>query len=312
MKPIPGLNDLRVFEAAARLRNFRQAAEELNLTHGAVSHRMRALEEQLGVSLFERQHGMRLTEAGQQLYRSTEAALRLLQAGIEQIAQTQNGNTQRLRISALPSFTLHWLLPRLPDFRRQYPDIVVEIDTGVELVDLARDGFDIALRLGHGRWSGLFSEKLFDDFYYAAATPAFLREHGPVSLDSLGQLPLIHHAELKGGVTWTEFFHGKTSTLPALLNLTVFHESNVVLQAAEQGLGLALLRHSIAAAAVSSGRLVRQFDYALRGEYDYYFVCQPTHRSLQRIMQFHGWLRQQCQSFKAESAALRLPLQNEI
>ena len=104
MKIIPGLNDLRIFECAARLQHFRQAAEELHLTHSAVSHRIRSLEERLGMTLFERQNGVSLTDAGRELYGVVRHSLSALSAGIERTTQRYASTKKRVRLSLLPCF----------------------------------------------------------------------------------------------------------------------------------------------------------------------------------------------------------------
>src|SRR6185295_13285945 len=157
------LHMLPAFRAVAELQNLRAAAETLHLTHSAVSQQIRGLEEQLGFELFERR-GRRvvLNSAGQALLRSVQAALALLDDGVQAAAAANSGTAQRLRMTVLPSFAQRWLLPRMGRWRERHPDIALEIDASQQLVDLQREGFHAGLRVGRGPWPGMEAESLFD------------------------------------------------------------------------------------------------------------------------------------------------------
>src|SRR5437870_6250631 len=162
MARIP-LQTLPTFRSVARLANLRAAAEELHLTHSAVSQQIRNLEEQLGFALFERR-GRRvvLNPAGEALLRSVEPALAQLSDGVQAAAAAASGSAQRLRVTTVPSFAQRWLLPRMARWRERHPNLALEIDASQQLVDLPREGFHAALRQGKGPWPGLETVRLFE------------------------------------------------------------------------------------------------------------------------------------------------------
>src|SRR5690348_8399241 len=151
---LPPLSALRAFEAAARLGSFSRAAEEISVTHSAVSHQVRALERALGTPLFQR-HGKRvaLTEAGRHFSERVGAALRDI-AEAARFVQRSARDKNVLTITTLPSFAARWLLPRLGRFMEQHPQLAVSVHTSLALVDLERDEVDLAIRFGNGQWPG--------------------------------------------------------------------------------------------------------------------------------------------------------------
>src|SRR5439155_25050732 len=169
---LPPLSTLRAFEAAARLESFSRAAEEISVTHGAVSHQIRALERALGIALFQR-NGRRvsLTAAGRHFADRVGAALRDIAEAAQFIRRGERDNV--LTLSTLPSFAARWLLPRIGRFIEQHPEIAVSIHTSLALVDLERDEVDLAIRFGGGHWPGLEAQKFLDDEFFPVASPRF-------------------------------------------------------------------------------------------------------------------------------------------
>ena len=157
------LNTLIAFRAVAELENLRAAAEEMHLTHSAVSQQIRWLEEQLVFAWFDRL-GRRvvLNAAGQALLRSVQSALALLDDGVQAAAAAAGGAAQRLRVTVLPSFANRWLMPRMSRWRERHPDLPLEIEASIRVVDLQREGFHAAVRQGKGPWAGLDSERLWE------------------------------------------------------------------------------------------------------------------------------------------------------
>src|SRR5579859_2016623 len=170
---LPPLTTLRAFEAAARLGSFTRAAEEISVTHGAVSHQVRALERALSTPLFQR-NGRRvvLTAAGRHFADRVGAALRDI-AEAARFIQRGERDKNILTISTLPSFAARWLLPRLGRFMEQHPEIAVNVHTSLSLVDLPRDEVDLAIRFGRGDWPGLEAHKFLDDEFFPVASPRF-------------------------------------------------------------------------------------------------------------------------------------------
>ena len=171
-RSLPPLETFRFFEAAARHLNFTRAAEEMHVTHGAVSQRIKRLEEHLGMALFRRSgRSMLLTDEGRRLLERVRTAISEIAEGVEAI---RSGTRDRiLTISTLPGFAAYWLLPRLADFNEHHPDIEVNIRASLSLTDFTRDGVDMAVRFGAGAWPGLKSIKLFDEELVPVCSPAF-------------------------------------------------------------------------------------------------------------------------------------------
>src|SRR5258705_1391188 len=169
---LPPLETFRFFEAAARHLNFTRAAEEMHVTHGAVSQRIKRLEESLGRRLFRRD-GKRtvLTAEGSRLLERVRAAIAELADGIDSIRP--NDGEQILTISTPPCFAAYWLLPRLADFNEHHPDIQVNLRASRTLANFIRDGIDMAVRFRPGTLARLKSIKLYDDEMIPVCSPAF-------------------------------------------------------------------------------------------------------------------------------------------
>ena len=171
---LPPLSALRPFEAAARLESFSRAAEELHLTHGAVSRQVRALEEHLGAQLFSR-HGKRvaLTPTGRTFAERIRDALEDLARAADEASDNRRGN--RLTVSVLPSFASRWLMPRLIRFMDANPGIEVNVNASTALANFAAEEVDVAIRFGRGPWPPLACERFLDDEYFPVASPRMNR-----------------------------------------------------------------------------------------------------------------------------------------
>jgi LysR family glycine cleavage system transcriptional activator len=172
LRRLPNLAALRAFEAAARHENFSRAAEEIHVTHGAISHQVRALEEELGVALFVR-HGKRIaiTQEGERFASAIRKALTEVAVAAE--SMKAGARQKRLTITALPSFAARWLSPRIGRFIEQHPDVEVMLQSSGQLTDFVRESVDVGIRFGRGSYPGLMTEKLTDDYYYPVASPRF-------------------------------------------------------------------------------------------------------------------------------------------
>jgi LysR family glycine cleavage system transcriptional activator len=161
-RTLPPLKTFRFFEAVARHLHFTHAAEEMLVTHGAVSQRIKRLEQHLGTSLFRRSgRGVLLTDEGRRLLERVRTAISEIAEEVEAI---RSGDRDRiLTTSMLPGFAAYWLLPRLAEFIERHPDIEVNIRATLSLTDFIRDGVDMAVRFGPGAWPGLISIKLYDE-----------------------------------------------------------------------------------------------------------------------------------------------------
>jgi LysR family glycine cleavage system transcriptional activator len=255
---LPPLGALRAFEAAARLGSFSRAAEEISVTHGAVSHQVRALERALGALLFQRNgRGIALTTAGQHLAERVGAALRDI-AEAAQVVRRTSRDKNVLTISTLPSFAARWLLPRLGRFMEQHPQIAVTVHTSLGLVDLQREEVDLAIRFGGGNWPGLAAHKFMEDEFFPVASPSFNRGRLPTRPADLAKFRLMRSHK----VPWAPWFRAAGVKLEEPRN-AVFNDSSLLLQAAMDGRGIALARRSIAEDDIRAGRLVRLFKVAV-------------------------------------------------
>lgn len=280
---------LATFRAVAEVGNLRAAAETLHLTHSAVSQQIRGLEDVLGFPLFDRR-GRRivLNAAGRALQASVRDAFSRLEDGVQAAAAVASGDAQRLRLTVLPSFGQRWLLPRIGRWRERYPDIALEIDASIRAMDLVREGFHAAVRQGTGPWPGLASERLFDrPPIIVVASPAAARRLAGVAPEAFAREPLLGDAEL-----WRDWFAAaglRTRVTP----VAAFNDAGLMLQAAEQSLGLALSREILAADALVDGRLVQLSPIAIThpDAEPYHFVYPPGLAEWPPIAALRRWLR---------------------
>jgi LysR family glycine cleavage system transcriptional activator len=283
------LNTLTAFRSVAELQNLRAAADVLHLTHSAVSQQIRGLEEQLGFQLFERR-GRRvvLNPAGEALLRSVQTALSQLDDGVQAAAAAASGTAQRIRVTAVPSFAQRWLLPRIGRWRERHPGLALEIDASHQLVDLQREGFHAGLRQGRGPWAGLESERLFDMPMpiIVVGSPSAARRLLGAQPEALAREPLLGDSEL-----WDLWFAAaglRTQVTP----VANFNDAGLMLQAAEQNLGLALGRELLAADALQDGRLVRLSPLSITHEdaTPYHLVYPPSVRDWPPLAALRQWL----------------------
>lgn len=303
------LHTLPVFRTAARLQNLRATAVEMHLTHSAVSQQIGVLEQQLGFALFERR-GRRivLNEAGQTLLCSVESALAQLDVGVLAAAATAIGTAQRLRLTVMPSFLQRWLLPRMQRWRERHPDIALELHSSQQVIDLQRDGFHAALRQGRGGWPGLSDERLLDSPLVVVASPATARR-----LQGSGAAALVHEPLLGDADLWDRWFSEaglKLRTNP----VASFNDAGLMLQAAEQGLGIALGREFMVADALRDGLLVQLSEQRLAPDADfasYFLVYPPSLRDWAPLQALRHWLHDEVRALQnpqAPPAAIVVPV----
>ncbi len=282
------LNTLPTFRVAAQLQNLRATAEQLYLTHSAVSQQIALLEAQVGLALFDRRgRGLVLNAAGQALLRAVGPALDGLAQGVMAAQAAASGQAQQLRITVVPSFAQRWLLPRMPRWHERHPDILLDVHASLQVVDLAHEGFHAALRAGRGPWKGLTGERLIESPLIAVAAPARAARlrHGDHA--AIAAEPLLGSNEL-----WAEFLalcgcplRGKT--------VADFNDSGLMLQAAESDLGIALARELLAADALQAGRLVRVSPLSLphtEGAASYWLLHPPELADWPPLVALRQWL----------------------
>ncbi|WP_454719588.1 MULTISPECIES: transcriptional regulator GcvA [Cupriavidus] len=291
---LPALTALRAFEAAARHESFSRAGAELFVTHGAVSHQIRALEEELGQPLFER-NGKRvsLTPGGRAYaMRVREALLEIADA----TRALQAGNRdKRLTISTMPSFAARWLTPRIGSFIERHPELDVELLSSNSLVDFTREEVDIALRMGSGDYPGLYVEKLLDDVFFPVCSPAFNGGRLPARPRDMAGMPLLRGE----GDPWKPWFDTAGLDWPEPRKGLLLEDSSLLLQAAAAGQGIALIRSSLAYNDLLSGRVVRLFDVSIPCPWLLYFVCPAGMLEAPKVKAFRAWLLPEMEAFRA-------------
>lgn len=279
----PSLRAIAAFEAAARHESFSKAATELNLTQGAVSHAISSLEKRLNIELFHRSsRQVVLTEAGRVFAGRVRLALSLLADAFD-TRPWLDRNT--LRVSALPAFARRILAPLLPSLREELPDINLHLSTSPGLERIGVD-YDVGLRYGPGRWSGLSAVKIAEETLFAVAAPGRAGQLPRTPGEMLKQ-SLIAHPEFP----WAPWFQaaGLPATEPtATLWIT---DSDALIDAAAAGAGIALVRSRLAERELRLGTLVRLFSIEVRSAYSYWMVWNPSTPKMELIDSFRQWLQ---------------------
>jgi len=289
---LPPLNALKAFEAIARHLSFARAAEELHVTPAALSHQIRALEEQLGLALFHRRtRAIALTDAGRLIYPGLHAGFESVRNAIAQLERSRDGNI--LVISATTGLTAKWLMPRLWRFLHAHPEIDARISASMEVADFTTDGVDVAIRLSKGKHPGLHVDKLFNDSMLPVCSPRLV-EQGLKSAADLARFPLIHYdipTSMRAPPGWADWLAvaGATAAVDAARGLHV-NVADHALDAAVAGAGVSLSFKLIASDDVHSGRLVTPFGPELPLASSYNFVCPQGHETRPKVRAFRDWL----------------------
>jgi LysR family transcriptional regulator, glycine cleavage system transcriptional activator len=284
---LPPLNALVAFEAAARHLSFTRAARELHVTQAAVSHQIKALEDDLGVRLFQRlNRALLLSDEGQRLLPAVREALDRIDEASRSLRGVATPRT--LRVSAVPSFTARWLVPRLGRFREAHPDIDVLIAPTAELADFARGDADVGIRYGRGVYPGLRADRLLDEEMFPVCSPALLQGPRPLGAPADLRHAVLLHDEVHDD--WRSWLLAAGVTGVDATRGPVFVDSSMLVQAAAEGLGVALARRRLAAAEMAAGRLVRLFDISLPVEFAYYVVSPEGTADRPKIRAFREWL----------------------
>jgi LysR family glycine cleavage system transcriptional activator len=293
-RDLPPMAALRAFEAAARLLSFKQAAAQLHRTPSAISHQIRALEADLGASLFHREPGgLRLTDAGRSYLEGVRAALERLGEAGSRLRRDHGGGA--VTISLFPSLAVRWLIPLLNDFRAQHPGIEIELVSSVRQADFDSGGIDAAIRFGAGPWPGLQCDALMAEEQFPVCAPALAA--GPPRLckpADLAQTQLLHNGAHPG--EWAAWLAAAGVAGVNAETGPVFDASNEVLAAAANGMGVALGRTPLVAADRQAGRLMAPFDLRIRTPGRYWLVAPPATAEREHLQALRTWLLRQCAS----------------
>jgi LysR family glycine cleavage system transcriptional activator len=290
----PSLLGLEAFHVAATLASFSAAGRELNITQGAVSHRIKTLEEQLGVTLFVRgPRRVELSEAGRALQRHAAAAFTSLAAGLRAIEDLSTEGL--LTVSCSPSFAIRWLVPRLHNFRQAVPDLEVRVSADDRLAEPGRSGIDVCIRFGPGGYRGVAAERLTDEVVGPVASPTLLALRPADSPADLLTHTLLHDEIFTDDpehIGWKEWLDRvgvplKKKTKKRGLR---FSHSHLALSAAMSGQGVALARHTLTQDDVAAGNLVRLFEEQAAPCNTAYWLVTPPGPNSEKVESFRTWL----------------------
>lgn len=286
MHDVPRLSS---FVAIADAGKLSVAAAQLHLTVSALSHQMRELEARMGCSLFRRHaRGVELTVEGRQLYDAVAPHLQALQ---QSLRAWRRRDASQLRLSAMPSFVGGWLVPRLPAFVAEHPDVAISLESSVDLVDFTTQPMDAAIRFGAGAWPGLHCVKLFDESITPAAAPALIERMGT---HDWRQWPRLGDPRER----WEDWqrAYGTLSDAPLQAR---FDDVDALHRAALAGLGVALVRVSLARALFADGRLLQLDPRWLAAGASHYLVYPERSRSLPSVRRFEDWIVRESERFRA-------------
>ena len=286
---LPSLNGLRAFEAAARHLSFTQAASELNVTQTAISHQIRRLEEELGIRLFIRKNrALALTPEASEYLPGIRAAFNDLRLATDRLLSKDDDKV--LTISTLASLAAKWLLPRLASFQEAHPDIDVRITTSTGLIDFRNGDVDAAIRYGRGHWPGLRAAWLMADEMFPVCSPALLTGKRPLrSPEDLRDHVLLHNTN--NGDDWRLWL--TAAGLPPDISKQpgiTFDLILMTVQAAIDGMGVAMGRTTYVKDDIARSRLVVPFEIALPADAGFYLVSPEGAPDSPKLRAFRQWL----------------------
>lgn len=291
----PGLRSMRAFNAAARLLSFTKAADELGVTPAAISHQIKEIEDQLGISLFNRtSRSMILTREGDILSTAAAESLEMMARAIKRVRRLEQRN--QIKVSASPSIAAKWLVPRIDRFLKIAPGADVRIDVSSTLADFDREDIDIAIRFGDGKYAGLDAELLFHDTLFPVCSPSIITKAKPLSQPrDLLKHSLIHlDWESPQGIPWPNWRMWMAAAGIKDFDDSSglhFRHSSLTIQAAIDGMGVALGDSNLVAADLAAGRLVKPFELALNAppQFAYYVVTPRNAQANPLVPLFRNW-----------------------
>lgn len=290
-RPLPPMQALRAFEAAAQLLSFKQAAARLHRTPSAVSHQIRGLEEVLGTALFHRNpRGLRLTEAGREYLAAVHEALGGLAEATTRVQRAHGEGP--LSISLFPSFAVRWLIPRLNDFRERHPGFEIELVSSVRQADFESGAIDAAIRFGDGDWPGLRADPLMFEERFPVCSPGLAAGPPPLADPAdLEHAVLLHNGAHPG--EWAAWLEEAGVTGIDSNRGPAFDASNEVLAAAANGMGIALGRTPLVESDLDAGRLIDPFGIRVRSRGRYWLVAPEATADTPALAAFRNWLQAQ-------------------
>lgn len=270
---LPPLTALRVFEAAARHLSFSKAGDELFVTHAAVSHQIRNLEDWFDTGLFVRRgRGVELTSSGEMLFRHVSPAL----AGIAETCSRVKalGGKETLTVGCIPSIASRWLVPNLNLFTSNHPELEVRVVYASANQRLSDSNLDVLINLGNVEGGGVKSNRLLSRISKPVCSPAFLREHGPFDNPArIAEVPLLHDENREG---WYQWFLEAGVNWPANESWPVYQDFNLLVTAAIAGHGVALCPVDAYRFEIQRGDLIVLSDIAVDRDAAYFVSYRQT------------------------------------
>jgi LysR family transcriptional regulator, glycine cleavage system transcriptional activator len=285
MERLPSMQTLQAFEAAARHGSYSDAAAELNVTHGAISHRIRELELRLKVRLFQRSgRSMVPTREAVTLLAQVRQSMLLLQSAFPERAKR---NQSKLVVGVHPALATRWLVSRLGRFTTAYPKITLEVRSTADLGDFLAPGINVAIRYGAGTWVNVVSEWMANEVLFPVCTPEYRRRLRIERPADLARCTLLRHT----WQPWSPWLRASGLTLREPATGLALSDSAMLLEAAGAGQGVALARSVFALDDLDSGKLVRLFDIEVSDPNAYFVVSRAGETITPAAHDFRDWLR---------------------
>lgn len=286
-RSLPSFSAVRAFEAAARHRSFKAAAEELSLTQSAISHQVKGLEQFLGTSLFHRcANRVELTRCGADYFGDLSLILDLLSSSTERVKGTELCGP--LSVRATPAFTARWFLPRLESFNRSYPEIELEVTTTSDPMRFPDDGVDVLIQYGQVPAAGLRVDPFLTSSRFPVCSPEFLANGRAIGKpEDLAKVTLLRDLV---GDDWQTWFACADSPMPDAIKGPRFAHCELTLKAAEEGQGVALAYGALIDRELAQGKLLKLFDLETPPKVIYSLTCPEAWTNRPRIAAFRNWV----------------------
>lgn len=304
LKYLPSLSALRAFEAASRHLSFTKAADELDVTQSAISRQMRAMEDMLGLRLFERTgHGLVLTEAGSVYADKIRSKLQDIEtATLELLAYRGQGG--ELTIACLPTLGARWLVPRLNRFTAAHPEILIHIITRIKPFDFQSEDIDAAFYFGEGAWPDALTDPLMPEYIVPLGHPDLLQAAKKDGLQTLlNRLPLLQATSRPN--IWSHWFSETGFEHPQPHVGPRFEHFHMVIRAAASKMGIALLPRLLVEEELASGQLATLDNQLVQSKGNYHFAYPQSKRANPNLQTFRRWVMQEALSTKKNLQASR-------
>lgn len=303
MKPdqLPSTSVLRSFEAAAKHQSYTAAAEELQVTQGAISRQIKDLEILLGVTLFRREgRGIALTDAGRSFAGRLVPDLERLRQSVT-LARAAGQGGKILSIAVLPTFATRWLMPRLPSFQKHYPDVQLTFYSRAEPFDLVAEGIDLAIQFGREEWGGITLSELCPEDLAVVAAPDLVQRLQVRRPKDMARVPRLHLLSRKNA--WPQYFADIGVASESVMRGTLFDQFSTMIAATIEGMGAAIVPRYLIETELQSGALMVLGQPKSQGQ-SYYVATRAGEVNLMAEA-FKTWLHREARlSFKQRDRAV--------